>query len=68
MTFETKYITFHVIHVKASSDSRCSKTVLMNVTIKSVYSTLVREIHAQRCGEDIVKHKLLHLLTRTKSG
>ena len=27
MTYETKLITFHVIRVKVSSDSRCSRTL-----------------------------------------
>ena len=31
MTYETKNITFHVIHVKVSSGSWCSRTLLMNV-------------------------------------
>ena len=37
MTYETKNITFHVIHVKVSSDSRCSRTLLMNVAIESAH-------------------------------
>ena len=37
MTYETKNITFHVIHVKVSSDSRCSRTLLMGVVIKSAH-------------------------------
>ena len=36
MTHETKNITFHVIHVKVSSDCRCSRTLSMNVAIESV--------------------------------
>ena len=35
MTYETKNITFHVIHVKVSSDSRSSRTLPMNVAIES---------------------------------
>ena len=35
MTYETKNITLHVIHVKVSSYSRCSITLPMNVAIKS---------------------------------
>ena len=35
MTYETKSITFHVIHVKVSSDSRCSRNLLVNVAIES---------------------------------
>jgi hypothetical protein len=34
MTYETKNITFHVIRVEVSSDSRCSTTLLMNVAIE----------------------------------
>ena len=37
MTYETKHITFHVIHVKVSSDCRCSRTLLMNVAIESAH-------------------------------
>ena len=35
MTYETKNITFHMICVKVSNDSRCSRTLLMNVIIWS---------------------------------
>ena len=35
MDYETKHITFHVIHVKVSSHSRCSRTLPMNVAIMS---------------------------------
>ena len=37
MTYETKNITFHIIHVKVSNDSRCSRALPMNVTIESAY-------------------------------
>ena len=37
MTYETKNITFHVIRVKASSKSRCSRTLPMNVAIESAH-------------------------------
>ena len=38
MTYETKNILhFHVIRVKASSDSRCSRTLPMNVAIESAH-------------------------------
>ena len=37
MTYETKNITFHVIHVKVSSDSRCSRTLPMNVAIENAH-------------------------------
>ena len=37
MTYETKNITFHVIRVKVSSKSRCSRTLPMNVAIESVH-------------------------------
>ena len=29
MTYETRNIAFHVIHVKVSSDSRCSRNLPM---------------------------------------
>ena len=35
MTYGTKNITFHVIHVKVSSDSLYSRTLPMNVAIES---------------------------------
>ena len=37
MTYETKNIMFHVIHVKVSSKSRCSRTLPMNVAIESAH-------------------------------
>ena len=37
MTYETKNITFHVICVKVSSDSRCPRTLPVNVTIESAH-------------------------------
>ena len=42
MTYETTNIIFHMIHVKVSSDSRCSRTVPMNVAIKSAHCGCVR--------------------------
>ena len=35
MTHETKNITFHVIHAKVSGNSQRSRTLPMNVAIKS---------------------------------
>ena len=37
MTHETKNITVHVIHVKVSSNSRCSRTLPINVAIESAH-------------------------------
>ena len=37
MTYETKNITFHMIHVNASSDPRCSRTLPMNVAIETAH-------------------------------
>ena len=37
MTYETKNITFHVIRVKVSSNSICSRPLPMNVTIESAH-------------------------------
>ena len=34
MTYETKNITFHVIHVKVRTEIRCSRTLPMNVATK----------------------------------
>ena len=44
MTYETKNTTFHIIDVKVSCDSRCSRTLPMNVAIESA-----------RCGERFTK-------------
>ena len=38
MTYETKKLHYHVIHVKLTSDSRCSRTLPMNVAVKSAHS------------------------------
>ena len=35
LTYETKNITFNVIHVKVSNDSRCSRTLPLNVAIET---------------------------------
>ena len=40
MTSETNNITFDMIHVKVTSDSRCSSTLPMNVAIESAYCVL----------------------------
>ena len=37
MTYKTENVTFHIIHVKGSSDSRCSRTLPMNVAIESAH-------------------------------
>ena len=37
MTYETKNIPFHIIHVKVSSDSPHSITLPMNVASKSAF-------------------------------
>ena len=37
MTYETQKITFNVIHMKVSSDSRCSRTLSMNVAIDNAH-------------------------------
>ena len=60
MTYETKNITFHVIRVKVSSKSRCSRTLPMNVASR-VHIVVVREIHAKiglggRCVESMVEY------------
>ena len=53
MTYETKNITFHMIRVKVSSDSRCSR---MNVVIESAHCDCERNsckdlIRSKRCGK-----------------
>ena len=42
--YETKNITFHMIHVKVSSDSRCSRTLPMNVAIESAHCGCERNL------------------------
>ena len=37
MTYETKNIAYHMIRVKVSSYSRCSRTLPMNVAIESAH-------------------------------
>ena len=37
MTYETKNITFHVVRVQVSSNSRCLRALPMNVAIKSAH-------------------------------
>ena len=44
MTYETKNITFHVIRVKVSSKSRCSRTLPMNVVIESAHCGCERNL------------------------
>ena len=56
MTYETKNITFHVIRVKVSSDSRCSRTLPMNVAIESAHRGCERNsckdwARSKRCGK-----------------
>ena len=55
MTYETKNITFHVICVKVSSDSQCSRTLPMNVAIESVHRGCERnsckDWAPKRCGK-----------------
>ena len=42
MTYETKNITSHLIRVKVSSSSRCSRTLPMNVAIESAHRSCER--------------------------
>ena len=56
MTYETKNITFHIIHVKVSSDSRCSRTLTMNVANKNAHCgcdrTLCKDwVWSKMCGK-----------------
>ena len=56
MTYETKNITFHVIRVKVSSDSWCSRTSPMNVAIESAHCGCERNsckdwTRSKRCGK-----------------
>ena len=37
MTYETKMQHFHVIHVKVTADSWCSRTLLMNVATETAH-------------------------------
>ena len=56
MTYETKNITFHVIHVKVSGDSQCSRTLSMNVAIESAHcgcewNSCKDWTRSKRCGK-----------------
>ena len=56
MTYETKNITFHMIRVKVSNDSRCSRTLPMNVAIESAHCGCERIswkdwTRSKRCGK-----------------
>ena len=58
MTYETKNITFHVIHMNVCSKSRCSRTSPLNVAIKSVHfgceRNLCKKIElGRRCVESM---------------
>ena len=44
MTYETKNITFHVILVKLSRDSRCSRTLPIYVAIESAHCGCERNL------------------------
>ena len=57
MTYEIKNITFHMIHVKVSSKSQCSRTLPLNVGIKSAQCYCGCEKFMQRFGlvEDVWK-------------
>ena len=57
MSYETKSITFHIIHVKVSSNSRCSRTLPRMLQLR-VHIVIVIEIRARiefglRCVESI---------------
>ena len=56
MTDDTKIITFHVLLVKVSSDSRCSRTLLINFAIKNAHCDCERNlcndwIWSKMCGK-----------------
>ena len=56
MTYQTNNITFHVIRVKVSSDSQCSRTLAMNVAIESAHCGCERNsgkdwTRSERCGK-----------------
>ena len=60
MTYETKNITFHVKHVKVNSNSRCSRTLPINVAIKSAHCSCERNRESngfgRRCVESMVEY------------
>ena len=56
MTYETENITFHVIRVKVSSDSQCSRTLQINIAIESAHRGCERNAckdwaRSKRCGK-----------------
>ena len=62
MTYETKNITFYIIHVKKSSDSQCSKNFTSECSNREcTLWVVVRGIRAkigfgQRCVESMIEH------------
>ena len=56
MILEIKNITFHTVRVKVSSDSRCSRTLLMNVAIETAHCDCERYsckdwVWSKMCGK-----------------
>ena len=58
MTYETKNITFHVIRVKVSSKSRCSRTLPMNVAIESAQREREREREILLSSSEVTFHMI----------
>ena len=53
MTYETKNITFHVIRVKVSSKSRCSRALPMNVVIEIAHCGCEKFVQELGLVEDV---------------
>ena len=60
MTYETKSITFHVIHVKVSSDSRCSRTLPITVAIESAHCGCERNSCKDWARSNMIKGRALY--------
>ena len=64
-TYETKNIIFHIIHVKVSSNSRCLRTLPMNIAMESdtIKRNLCKDwVWSKMCGkaQSNVKGKTLY--------
>ena len=53
MTYETKNTTFHIIDVKVSCDSRCSRTLPMNVAIEIAHCGCQKFVQRLGLVEDV---------------
>ena len=62
MTYETKTIAFHVIHVKVSKNSRHSRTLSMNVAIESANRDCERDLYKDWAWSNVIKVRVVKSL------